>query len=310
MNFLKPILSYEADGSVDSVYVALAAGNVVTTNVPRRARIARVRVGQVTNYILTQPGSSANPTNDVGFPIKAGVTDIEVGAQAVLKLINTHASTATGAYIEYFGSDRGPVASRVVGSFQWGNMNSDNVQQIPADPTEHRRATHLKVRASQPIHVTFGDGGGRPTANHGIYIPGDTTTNIPCYKGQVFARRATATDTFLMVQAYEDFETGGNVYGEEVFIPLPEVETNGGAVLGSGAITIPVPKRAEWAWISANTAGLRYTVNGENPTSSQRGFDLAANATAKVPVVGGSDLLRVLRSAANARVTVCFFALG
>lgn len=308
MNFLKPILVYDANGDVDPVYVSLAAGNVVSTTVPPRARTARVRVGQTTNYILTQPGSSNNPTRSIGYPIPAGVTDIEVGADAVLKLINTHASTATGAYIEYYGSDMGPVASRVVGSFQWGNLNSDSVVQIPSSPDEHRRATYLKVRASEPIHVSFTESG--PTANHGIYIAADTNVNIPCYKGQVFVRRATATDTFLMVQAYEDFETGGNVYGEEVFIPLPETETNGGAALGSDAVTIPVPKRAEWAWISANTAGLRYTVNGENPTASQRGFDLAPNTTVKVPVVGGSDLLRVLRSAANARVTVCFFALG
>lgn len=310
MNFLKPILSYGSDGAVEPVYHALAARTPVSVNVPRRARSCRIRIGQATNYLLTQPGSSVVPSLTAGFPLDAGVHTIDVGADAVLKLFNTHASTADGAYIEYFGSDVGPTAPRVKGNARVVVLSDNSVSHLNPPAQGFRTATHLRLRGNHAFHLIFGDVAGLPSANHGIYIPADTPTNIPSYKGNVYARRAGSAAMTLTVQAFEDFETGGDVYGEEVFIPLPEVETNSAAVLPSGAITIPVPKRAEWAWISANTAGLRYTVNGENPTSSQRGFDLAANTTAKVPVIGGSDLLRVLRTAANARVTVCFFALG
>ena len=309
MNFLKPIVSYGANGAAVAQRVSLAPETAGNITVPRRCRLARVTVGQITNYLLTQPGSRTVPSATAGFRLAAGVHDIEVGAGSTLKLFNTSDTVTFIAYVEFFGSDFGPIAPRVKGNALVTALANNNVVHLTADANNFAGATHLQVRASAAIHVSFDAPAGILSANHGIHIPANTTTNIPCYKGDVYVRRVGSSTVNLTVQAFENFETGGNVYGEEVFRPLHHADTNDSTALTSDVKTISIPKDATWAWISANTQDIYYTNNGLNPTAFH-GFTVEANATAKVPVVGGSDMLRVLRSAANARVTVCFFALG
>ena len=182
--------------------------------------------------------------------------------------------------------------------FETGGATSARIVYTPRLRT---RATHLLVRSNQAF--LFSTDGVDPTADRGIYIAANTTVKIPCFEGEVKVRRAGNSSTTIEFQEFEDLHTGGDIYEQNVFRPV------GGfyVALTSDVEQVDVPKNAQWAWLSAQDAGIKYTTGGVTPTAAQRGFSVASNGNVKVPVSDGTERLQLLRSAANAKATVMFF---
>ncbi|MCY3487146.1 MAG: hypothetical protein OXH34_01790 [Bacteroidetes bacterium] len=273
----------------ESAALTLAADTLESDTVPAGFTRAKLRAAGAIHY--TTDGTDPSNTEGTDLAANTDVT-LEVESGDTIKLFET--GGATTATILYFGSKK--------------------------------RTTHVKLIADQAF--LFTTDGSDPTADRGILVAANTVVNIPLRfaysqgalpagETNTFAnreaqrtaylkvRRASSSATNIQIQEFEGLHKGGDVYEQNVFRPIGGTYVE----LTADVHVVDVPKNANWAWIGALDAAVKYTTGAVTPTGTQRGFSIAANSHAKVPVSDGPNRLQLLRGATGAKATVLFFGL-